>query len=158
MTPPSHENIIVKSCQNMDDVHEVNNHSTSTTTHFEGPVEGTKSIAFTDLNSILTSSSRKCLLTDLLTEQPNALFRPSSATSRLTTTQQTNCMNKYKPVRLVCANPVATTTASSNLVGASLVARHKLKWRFVNSFINLRKILIDNLIFLKRQKEKSYID
>ena len=150
MTPPSHENIIVKSCQNMDDVHEVNNHSTSTTTHFEGPVEGTKSIAFTDLNSILTSSSRKCLLTDLLTEQPNALFRPSSATSRLTTTQQTNCMNKYKPVRLVCANPVATTTssslASSNLVGASLVARHKLKWRFVNNFVNLREILINNLI------------
>lgn len=84
------------------------------------------------------------MLTDLLTEQPNALFRPSSATSRLTTTQQTNCMNKYKPVRLVCANPVATTTssslASSNLVGASLVARHKLKWRFVNNFVNLKII------------------
>lgn len=116
MTPPSHENI-VKSCHNVDDTCTILNDTASMTTmHHGGPIvtEATKSIAYQDLNSLLSSSSRKDLLTSLLTEQPNELFRLSSP--RITS-QYTNSMNKYKPVRLVSAAPIVP------------IKNKKLKWR-----------------------------
>lgn len=116
MTPPSHENI-VKSCHNVDDPCMLLNDTTASMTAMQhGPVvtEATKSIAYQDLNSLLSNSSRKDLLTSLLTEQPNELFR---LTSPRITSQHTNSMNKYKPVRLVSAAPIVP------------IKNKKLKWR-----------------------------
>lgn len=125
MTPPSHE-AIVKSCQNVDDPMlndtPLTNHSLSHHHNQHASIgtisEATKSIGYHDLNSILTSSNRKCLITNLLNEQPSDLFR--LVPPRLTT-QQTNSMNKYKPVRLISSAPKV------------IVNKNKLKWRYTYS-------------------------
>jgi hypothetical protein len=129
MTPPSHENINqsgTKSYQN----HHSNQPSViddefstmiinEQQQQFEkqlplnGIVENTKAILFKDLNAILTSDNRKCLLTNLISEQPNDLFRFPRLNSQLT-----NSLNKYKSVRL------ATTLST-------VQTKNKLKWRYV---------------------------